>query len=123
MEQLYENLSEKQQKALIALMQEPSITRAIEKSDVGRSTMYRWLKDPAFAAARRGMLNEALSNATARLKAEAEASVQTLAELRDSRETPPTARLGAASKLLEYAFRADVYEDILVMIEDLKADE
>src|SRR5215210_362051 len=113
MELLTENLDEKQHKALLALLDNPTIKAAAEAAGIRRSTLHRYLKDPEFAAARRAMLADALSNATARLKAEAEASVKgVLAELRDDPENPATARLGACRTVLDYAYHADTYDDL-----------
>ena len=119
MEQLTENLDDRQHKALLALLDNPTIKAAAEAAGIGRSTLHRYLKDPEFAAARRAMLADALSNATARLKAEAEASVKVLAELRDGSGNPSTARLGACRAVLDYAYHADTYDDLLTMIGEL----
>ncbi len=46
-------LTHKQDKALIALLTEPTITAAAKKAGIGERTLYRWLDDPLFAGALR----------------------------------------------------------------------
>lgn len=51
------NLSQKQEKAVMALLTEPTIKRVCELVSVGESTIYRWLQeyefDQAFREARK----------------------------------------------------------------------
>lgn len=41
-------LSERQRKALEALLASPTVTAAAERSGIGRATIHRYLKDPEF---------------------------------------------------------------------------
>ena len=52
MEQLVE-FDPKKQKALTALLEQLTIDKAADAAGVDRSTIYRYLKDPDFAAAYR----------------------------------------------------------------------
>ena len=41
----------KQEKAIIALLKEPTITRAAKSAGIGETTLYRWLKEDEFEQA------------------------------------------------------------------------
>lgn len=125
MEQLtdaFEQLSDKQQKAVIELLQQPSIAKAADAAGVGRSTLYLWLKQPDFAEAYRAARSEALSHATARLQQAASGAVDTLDRLASNQNAPASAQVAAASKILEFAYRADRLAEIEALLEELKAD-
>jgi hypothetical protein len=69
MSDLADKLSAKQHKALTALMVSNTIADAAAAIGVNERTVYTWLDDPMFAGAYRAVLNEALSQARARLSA------------------------------------------------------
>ncbi|MBC7265303.1 MAG: helix-turn-helix domain-containing protein [Chloroflexi bacterium] len=46
-----EKLNDKQRRAIRAILTERTITSAAQKAGVSRSTIYRWLEQPAFVAA------------------------------------------------------------------------
>src|SRR4051794_27874962 len=47
----------KQDRFLAACREEPTIARAARVASVNRTSVYRWLADPGFAAARQGALD------------------------------------------------------------------
>lgn len=51
-------VSPKQQRFLAACREEPTVARAARLAGVNRTSVYRWLADPAFAAARKAALDE-----------------------------------------------------------------
>lgn len=120
MEQLTEELSDKQHKAIMELLQQPNVSRAAEAAGVGRSTLYGWMRDPVFAEAYREARREALQQATARLQALASSFVATLEDVSGNSNAPAASRVAAAKAGLEFAYRADMYEDLEQMIQELQ---
>ena len=114
-------LSEKQENALTALLEAPTITQAAAQAGVGRSTLHGWLKEPTFAARYREARRDALSQATARLQKAASAAVQTLERVATDEEAPPASQVAAAEKILSYAYRAGVFEDVEAKIDEWEA--
>jgi len=121
--EVFDGLEPKQQRAVAELMARPTVRDAASAAGVHESTLYRWLRDPAFADAYRAARSEALQHATARLKALASTFVATLEGVAGDPDAPASSRVAAAKTGLEFAYRADMYEDIQAMIEELKNDE
>ena len=44
-----DTITARQEKAITALLNEPTIAKAAEASGVGERTLYRWLAEPAFS--------------------------------------------------------------------------
>jgi hypothetical protein len=101
-------------------MEEPSVTAAATAAGIHRSTLHGYLKDPEFAGAYRARRRDALSHATAKLQKSAADAVATLARLASDEEAPPASQVAAASKVLDYAYRADVFEDIAAKLDELE---
>ena len=59
--QTHPKLTHRQYRAIECLVMSKTIADAARKAGVGRATLYRWLKDPAFRAAYEGRLAETLS--------------------------------------------------------------
>jgi hypothetical protein len=51
-------LTSKQRRFLAACREEPTVARAARLAGVNRTSVYRWLADPAFAAARQSALDD-----------------------------------------------------------------
>jgi len=62
---LYAKLNPRQHKAIIALVTEPTITKAAESAGVSESTVHRWMLDETFAKAHRQTRRETFSQAIA----------------------------------------------------------
>ena len=113
-------LTPKQEKALAALLSEPTATAAAETANIALSTLMRWLNEPSFAAAYK-MARERILETT--LTALQSASGQAVITLRDVL-TDATARAGekvsAAKAIIEFALKA---REVLEVEERLKALE
>jgi hypothetical protein len=58
-------LTPDQERAILALLNQPTIGKAAEEAKVGERSLYRWLKDPTFAGAYREARREAFRHANA----------------------------------------------------------
>lgn len=113
-------LSAKQQKALAALLTEPTIGAAAAKVGIGESTLHSWLRDEPFDEAYRLARKQAVGQAVARLQQVSSAAVQVLHDVMLDVNAPSTARIGAARTVIETALKAIDQEDLATRIAALE---
>lgn len=114
------NLTRRQESAIVALLNLPSIHDAAEASGTPERTLFRWLQDPAFSAAYRQARREVLSMATARLQRAAETAVETLEAVMKDAIATPAARVSAARAVIEFALKGLEMEDLEARVEALE---
>lgn len=114
-------LTDKQHKAIAALLSEPTVKAAAEKIGAGERTIHTWLSDPTFDAAYRAARRAAVRQATARLQQTCSVAVQVMLTIMADKATPPATRLGAADKVLSYALQAIELEDLDARLSALEA--
>lgn len=115
------DLTPQQEAAITALISEPTITAAAVKAGVNRRTIYNYLDRPEFQEAYKEARRAVYGNAQARLQVEAEASVATLAAIRDAADVPASTRLQAAYKILDLAHTAHDLTEIEDLVDRIKA--
>ena len=104
-------LSAAQHRAVLALLEQPTVAEAANSAGVHRATLYKWLKDPDFQAVYREARREALRLATARLQQISSEAVEALREIVGDRSQQGASRVGAARCILDYAARMTELED------------
>ncbi len=112
-------LSAKQVRALPYMLSTPKVTEAAAAVGVSRTTIYRWLEDPSFAAELNRCREDATEEALRALKGMLIQSVEAVAGLLQSENE--RVRLGAARLALTYGFRVMEDQDIvrrLAMLEN-----
>jgi transposase len=95
-------LTQRQERAIVALLREPTIQKAADAIGVHEKTIYRWLKEPEFTQVYRGTRREAFSQAVALTQKYAPMAVQSLAKTMLDPTTPAASRVTAASTLLRF---------------------
>jgi len=111
-------LSQKQLMALPQLVSAPSVTQAAVVVGVSRTTVYRWLNDPAFKYELDRYRQEAAEEAQLTLKGMLAQAVNTVSSL--LRSDDPRVRLGAARLALTFGFRVLEDDDIKRRLELLE---
>lgn len=106
MEDASQKLSPKQEKALAALLALGEVKAAAQQAGVGETTLWRWLKDDAFAAAYRDGRRRLLEATASRLTADSAAASQALREIAEDRTAPASARVAAARAIIEHSIKA-----------------
>lgn len=96
-------LSLSKQRALLALVERGSVSRAADECKLSRQTLYRWLREPEFSSALRDASGSQVEQASRRLTALMMRAVDELELLLDSR-SEHTRRLTADS-ILSHALR------------------
>jgi hypothetical protein len=107
-------LNPKQDKALVALLTEPTISAAAKKAGIGERTLHTWLGEEEFATAYRTARRQAVGQAIGRLQQVSSKAVDALLEVIDTEYTPapPAVRVSAACKILDLALKATELEDL-----------
>jgi len=100
------------EKAVVALLQEPTIEKAAQVTGVGLRTLQRWLTDATFQEALRKAKCDALADATAKLRMAASRAVHVLDFIANNRLVSSAARVSAARCILEMGLEAHVVEDV-----------
>ena len=106
------NLRRKQEDAIVALLSNRNIEEAARACNIPARTLYRWLKEPAFAAAYREARRQAYGQSIARLQQGSTAAATTLLKLMLDAATPASTRVRAAESILTHSAKAIEIEDI-----------
>jgi len=120
-------LTAKQQKALEALLSEPTVLAAAEAAGVSRTTIFRWLGDSVFADAYRALRGQMLESTLTALQSASGDAVATLKTVMNDQEAKGSERVSAARCVLEMTLRAreilEVEERLKVLEEKLNAQQ
>src|SRR5689334_1569137 len=98
-------VSGKQEKAIIALLNEPTTKEAAESAGVSEVTLWRWLQNPDFRSCYMEARRLAVQRAIARTQAATTEAVETLREIMRSTSTMASARVAASKAILDYALK------------------
>ncbi len=113
----------KQDQAIAALLEEPTISKAAKKAGVGERTLLRWLKLDDFQAAYSIAQRKVLSQAIAQIHQATSESVKTLRSVMMDESAPASARVAAAKIVLDFAIKGVEREDRLTALEDNRLEE
>jgi hypothetical protein len=113
-------LDAKKEKAIIALLKEPTITLAAKLAGVSESTLYRWLQDDNFNhkyfLSRRKVLEQTITM----LQVDAYKAVETLKEIISDETSPTSSKVSACKLILDMAFKSFELEDLLKRLEEIE---
>jgi hypothetical protein len=115
-----EPLTAKQEKAVAALLSEPTMKSAAQLVKVSEITLIRWLREDAFRDAYQEARREATKQAIARLQQASSEAVDTLRDVMNSSSAQPGARVSAAKTVLELSLKAVEIEDLQTRVEQLE---
>lgn len=115
-------LTRRQEAAIVALLREPTITRAAKAAGVHEATLHRWLAADAFANAYRQSRRQAFIQSIAMLQQCAPLAVQTIARLMVDPDAPPHVRVAAGATLLRCAKEGMAIDDLAARVEKIEHD-
>src|SRR5918996_210307 len=117
------SLTRKQDLALEALIGSPTLGLAAAKAGVTERTIYRWITtDDSFKSEYLKLRREVLSNAVFQLQKASNNAVNTLVSVMNDPESPASARVAAAVKVLELSFKSIESDDLEIRISALEQD-
>jgi hypothetical protein len=115
------DLKPNQQRALLALLETPSVAAAARESGIGERTIHRWLhEDPDFRDELREKRRQRLEHAATRLQSTASQAVQAIVDLIASKDHIETGRAALVRTALDFAFRAGAYTDLADRLDALE---
>lgn len=115
-----DQLTAQQHRAIEALLVEPSVGKAAQRSEVAERTMYRWLRQKEFARLLRERRRQAFGQSIAMAQRYAALAVQTLGQLMLDQSTPAMARVKAAAEILSFARDGIEIDDLVHRVEDVE---
>ncbi|HTU24918.1 MAG TPA: hypothetical protein VMF30_05950 [Pirellulales bacterium] len=107
-----QKMARKQEAVIAALLTEPTYALAAAKAGVSESTVYKWLRQPAFCKACRAARRELLDYAIGQLQAATGQAVVTLVEIA-AHGRRDADRIRAAAALISHALRGLEDADLL----------
>jgi hypothetical protein len=116
----HNELTAKQNAAICALLNQPTIKAAAEASKISEASLYRWLATPAFSIALKDARDRALEAALSALQGASGKAVETLYEIMGDASAQASTRVSAAKTVLDMMIKA---HDILVNEERLRVVE
>lgn len=115
-----EKLSRKQEQALVALLEHPTITQAAKACGIGETTLFRWLQITEFNQEYNNAKRQLLSQSITRLQQASNTAVNTLISVMTNQDSPPSSRVTAAKTVLEMAIKAVEVDDLAKRIDELE---
>lgn len=110
-------------RAIVHLIEQPTITAAAEQTGVTRQTLHSWLQRAQFQAEYRAAKREIYGHAVTKLQKSAGKAADVLYELMcapaDSEDVSAGVRLGAARTVLDMAAGASM-DDLAAEVEELR---
>ena len=116
-----DELTERQRRALAALLAAPTAKEAAKISNVGERTLKRWRTLPAFQRAYREAQSELLESAVCQSRQHLTGALSALADITENANAPPAARVSAARATVELALKLGEQSDILARLTELEA--
>jgi transposase-like protein len=110
----------KKEQAILALLQHGSVEKAAQGVGIHPSTLWRWLKQPAFQQKLREARREAFSQSIGRLQQASPAAVGTLLRIMTDGHAPAGSRVRAAESVLAQSQKSFELEDLEVRIAQLE---
>ncbi len=99
-------ISARDEKVIIAMLGNPSLRTAAKCAGLAESTLRRKMQNEEFMSAYERIRQRVLNNACGRLQYSISTAVAILCELMN-KDQPASIRLGAASKIIDYALRSN----------------
>jgi type II secretory pathway component GspD/PulD (secretin) len=110
----------RQDQAILALMEHPTLERAAASMNISSVTLWRWMQQLEFQKAYREARRRAFGQSVARLQQASSAAVSTLLKIMIDPNVPAASRVRAADSVLNHSAKAIEVEDIEVRVAELE---
>jgi len=107
-------------KAVEALITCDTIEEACDAIGIGRTTMYRYFKDPEFDNELKSAKRQLMNRAVMKLQQTCTDAARALAEICRDKNAPASARVSAAREIINSSLRAIELEDLEARLERLE---
>ena len=119
-EMTFDGLTSKQERVIIALLNEHNVAKAAEAAKVAARTVYNWLGNPTFARAYRKARREAFGQAIALTQRYAPLAVNTLAQILMRKDASDSSKVQAATAILRFGKEGIELDDLAARVEALE---
>jgi len=116
----YQTISPKQARAIVAMVEEPTLEAAADAVGISRATLRRWQANPDFASALATARRAAMGEATSLLASLTVKAAQTLGAVLDSELATANHKIRAAQAILENARAAIELDELAGRILELE---
>ncbi|MHA1568425.1 MAG: hypothetical protein ACTSXZ_03060 [Alphaproteobacteria bacterium] len=117
-----EKIPAQQDKAILALIEEPSIRKAARATGVDRKTLMLWLQDDDFRRRYLALRRRVISHAIANLQRAMTEAALVLEHIALDKDTPAAVRVTAAKAIIDRGLKGCEIEDLAERIERLEAE-
>lgn len=114
-------MTPKQQKALVALLTQPTKEKAATAAGITSKTLRSYLDDSEFRAEYRKAFSELVEDATRKVQQTLDPAVAVLREVMENDSENGQVRVSAARSVLEYGLKMTEQTDILNRLQELEA--
>lgn len=114
-------LTAKQARAVLALLEHPTLKNAAAAANVGETTLWRWSQTPEFKAAYMDARREAVKQSIAHLQSATGEAVTCLRDVMKSAKASDAAKVSASRAVLELAMKSVELEDLAERVKQLEA--
>ncbi len=114
-------MTPKKQKALVALLTQPTKEKAAAAAGITSKTLRGYLDDPEFQAEYRKAFAELVEDATRKVQQTLDPAVAVLREIMEDRDENGQVRVTAARSVLEYGLKMTETTDVLSRLQELEA--
>ena len=115
-----EKLPGKQEAALVALLNNPTVRDAAKEAKLSEATLWRYLRDEAFEARYREAKRELVGHTLMRLQANASEAAKVLMDVASNTEQPASARVAAARAIIDHALNGAKLADLQSDVDEIK---
>lgn len=115
-----DSLTERQRRALAALLAAPTAKQAAERAGLSERQMKRYRADPVFRAAYQEAQTELLDRAVNQSRQHLIGALSVLSEIAEDVNAPPAARVSAARASVELALKLGEQADVLARLDALE---
>ena len=113
-------MTPKKQKALVALLTQPTKEKAAAAAGITSKTLRGYLDDPEFQTEYRKVFTELVEDATRKVQQTLDPAVAVLREIMEDRDETGQVRVTAARSVLEYGLKMTDTTDILARLNELE---
>lgn len=113
-------MTPKKQKALLALLSQPTKEKAAAAAGITSKTLRVYLADPDFQAEYKRAFSGLVEDATRQAQQSLAPALSTLREVVEDSGEDPKFRISAARSLLEYSLKLTEQNDIVAKLQELE---
>ncbi len=114
-------MTPKKQKALVALLTQPTKEKAASAAGITSKTLRGYLDDPEFQAEYKKAFAGLVEDATRKVQQTLDPAVAVLREIMEDSDENGQVRVSAARSVLEYGLKMTEQTDIITRLQELEA--